>query len=209
MMKNKHIKAKGKIVRNFGINIYGNPKFDRILAKRSTHSGMHGLKKTRRRKISEYGKQLLEKQKLKYTYGLRERQFRILFKRALKMKGITGELLIILLESRLDNILFRMGFAPTREAARQLTLHGHILINDRKHNISSRQMRSGDIITVKTANRSKALMQRYLEENANRPLPEWVQVDKTSLKGEILRLPMRSEIQSVANEQLVVELYSK
>ncbi len=199
---------KGRIVRRFSSNIYGNPKFDRLLGKRSNPPGQHGPSLSRR-KVSEYGQQLIEKQKLKYTYGLLEKQFRLVFKRALRDKGITGDNLLILLESRLDNVVFRMGWAATRDQARQLVVHGHLKVNGRRVNVPSYQLSEGDVISVKDSSRSKALVSRYLEENASRPVPEWVIVDKDNLTATVERLPLREEIQSEANEQLVVELYSK
>jgi len=199
---------KGKIVRRFGVNIYGNPKFDRLLARRQNPPGMHGGNKGRR-KISEYGKQLIEKQKLKYTYGLRERQFRVTFKRALRHKGITGDNLMIMLESRLDNTVFRMGMAPTRDAARQLILHGHLKVNNRRVNIASFQITPNDTVTVKESTRSRGLVQRYVDENISAEIPEWVSVDRDNLKATVDRVPLREEIPTIANEQLVVELYSK
>ena len=199
---------KGKIVRRFGVNIYGNPKFDRLLARRQNPPGMHGGYKGRR-KISEYGKQLIEKQKLKYTYGLRERQFRITFKRALRHKGITGDNLMVMLESRLDNTVFRMGMAPTRDAARQLILHGHLKVNNRRVNIASFQVTQNDTVTVKESTRSRGLVQRYVDENISAEIPEWVSVDRDNLKATVDRVPLREEIPTIANEQLIVELYSK
>ncbi|MDP6449263.1 MAG: 30S ribosomal protein S4 [Lentisphaeria bacterium] len=199
---------KGKIVRRFGVNIYGNPKFDRLLARRQNPPGMHGGFKGRR-KISEYGKQLIEKQKLKYIYGLRERQFRVTFKRALRHKGITGDNLMVMLESRLDNTVFRMGMAPTRDAARQLILHGHLKVNNRRVNIASFQVTQNDTVTVKESTRSRGLVQRYVDENISAEIPEWVSVDRDNLKATVDRVPMREEIPTIANEQLVVELYSK
>ena len=199
---------KGKIVRRFGVNIYGNPKFDRLLARRQNPPGMHGGNKGRR-KISEYGKQLIEKQKLKYTYGLRERQFRVTFKRALRHTGITGDNLMIMLESRLDNTVFRMGMAPTRDAARQLILHGHLKVNNRRVNIASFQITPNDTVTVKESTRSRGLVQRYVDENISAEIPEWVSVDRDNLKATVDRVPLREEIPTIANEQLVVELYSK
>ncbi len=199
---------KGKVCRRFGINIYGNPKYDRLLAKRPTPPGDHGPKQ-RRRKTSEYGQQLVEKQKLKYAYGLREKEFRHVFRRALAQKGITGDNLLILLESRLDNVVFRLRWAATRDQARQLVLHGHLKVNNRRVNVPSYQVREGDVITVKDSSRSQALVNRYVEENASRPAVDWLTVDGDNLKGEVVRLPLREEIQTVANEQLVVELYSK
>jgi len=199
---------KGKIVRRFGINIYGNPKFDRLLARRQNPPGMHGGNKGRR-KMSEYGKQLIEKQKLKYTYGLGERQFRITFKRALRQKGITGDNLMIMLESRLDNTVFRMGMAPTRDAARQLILHGHLKVNNRRVSIASFQVNQNDTVTVKESTRSRGLVQRYVDENISAEIPEWVSIDRDNLKATVDRVPLREEIPTIANEQLVVELYSK
>jgi len=199
---------KGKIVRRFGVNIYGNPKFDRLLARRQNPPGMHGGFKGRR-KISEYGKQLIEKQKLKYIYGLRERQFRVTFKRALRHKGVTGDNLMVMLESRLDNTVFRMGMAPTRDAARQLILHGHLKVNNRRVNIASFQVTQNDTVTVKESTRSRGLVQRYVDENISAEIPEWVSVDRDNLKATVDRVPMREEIPTIANEQLVVELYSK
>ena len=199
---------KGKIVRRFGVNIYGNPKYDRLLARRQNPPGMHGGFKGRR-KISEYGKQLIEKQKLKYIYGLRERQFRVTFKRALRHKGITGDNLMVMLESRLDNTVFRMGMAPTRDAARQLILHGHLKVNNRRVNIASFHVTQNDTVTVKESTRSRGLVQRYVDENISAEIPEWVSVDRDNLKATVDRVPMREEIPTIANEQLVVELYSK
>jgi small subunit ribosomal protein S4 len=199
---------KGKIVRRFGLNIYGNPKFDRLLSRRTNPPGQHGPNQARR-KVSEYGQQLIEKQKMKQTYGLLERQFRVFFKRALSKKGITGDNLLIMLESRLDNLIYRAGWAGTRSQARQLINHGHLKVNGRRVSIPSFQASEGDIISVKDSNKSKALINRYVEENASRPLQDWIVVDKDNLTLNVERLPLREDIQSEANEQLVVELYSK
>ena len=199
---------KGKIVRRFKSNIYGNPKYDRLLSKKPNPPGIHGPNQGRK-KLSEYGEQLIEKQKIKYTYGMREKQFRILFSIASRQKGITGDNLLILLESRLDNAVFRSGLAATRDQARQLISHGHLKVNDRKVNVASYRIKEGDKISVKDSVRSKALIQRMSEENASRPASEWIAVDKNNLTAEIIRLPIREEIQSPGNEQLVVELYSK
>jgi small subunit ribosomal protein S4 len=196
--------AKGKIVRRFGVNIYGNPKFDRLLARRSNPPGVHGANKGRR-KVSEYGRQLLEKQKIKYTYGMGERSFRVMFKRALHQQGVTGDNLMVLLECRLDNVIYRMGMAPTRDAARQLILHGHLKINNRRVNIASFQVSPNDTVTVKDSTRSRGLVQRYLEENISAEVPEWVSVDRENLKSSVLRAPLREELPTIANEQL----YSK
>lgn len=199
---------KGKIVRRFGVNIYGNPKFDRMLAKKPHGPGMHGATQ-QRRKISEYATQLLEKQKLKYTYGLGEKQFRIVYFRALNSAGITGDNMMILLESRLDNVIYRLGLAPTRDAAKQMTTHGHVKVNGRRVNIPSFSVKPGDVVTTKESTKSKNLVRRGLEESTSREVPGWLYIDKDNLGGQVLRLPMREEIPSIANERLVVELYSK
>ena len=203
----KYSGNKGKICRRFGVNLFGNMKYDRVLAKRPNPPGVHGANAARK-KLSEFGKQLVEKQKLKITYGLREKQFRITFDRAAKLKGVTGNNLMTLLEARLDNVIYRLGFAPTRSAARQLVGHGHIRINGRRCNIPSYSVRPGDIVTLKDSSRSKALVQRHLDA-ARGETPEWVSLIKDELKGEIVRLPEREEIPSVADELMVVELYSK
>lgn len=199
---------KGKIVRRFGVNLFGNPKFDRLLAKRPNPPGPHGQMKGRR-KISEYGQQLLEKQKLKLAYGIREKQFTFYYEKALTKHGITGLNLMILLEMRLDNVVYRMGMAPTRDAARQLVLHGHLKVNGRRVNIPSYQMRAGDIVSFKESPKSQALAKRWIEEASHRDSPEWVTVQRDQQRGQVMREPISEEIPRVANEQLVVELFSK
>ena len=203
----KYSGNKGKICRRFGVNLFGNMKYDRVLAKRPNPPGQHGANAARK-KLSEYGKQLVEKQKLKITYGLREKQFRITFERAAKLSGVTGNNLMMLLEARLDNVVYRLGFAPSRSAARQLVGHGHVRINGRRCNIASYSVRPGDVVSLKEASRSKALVQRNLDA-ARIEQPEWLNLVKEELKGEVVRLPEREEIPSVADELMVVELYSK
>lgn len=204
----KYQGTKGKICRRFGVNLFGNLKYDRLLAKRPNPPGVHGANAARK-KVSEYGRQLIEKQKLKIMYGLREKQFRIIFDRAHRKSGITGHNLLLLLEARLDNVVYRMGWAPTRSAARQLVSHGHICVNGRKVNVSSYSVREGEEITVKDSSRSKALIQRNIESATTAEIPEWLIVTKEELKGQIARMPLREEMPSVADEQMVVELYSK
>ena len=150
-----------------------------------------------------------EKQKLKIMYGLREKQFRIIFQRAAQKKGITGDNLLQLLERRLDNVIYRLGFAPTRTAARQLVNHGHVKINGRRVNIPSFTVREGEEISVKDQDRSKALVQRNLELSSRREVPQWLILTKEELKGQIARMPLREEMPSVADELMIVELYSK
>ncbi len=204
----RYTESKGKLVRRFGVNIFGNPKFDKLLGKRPNAPGQHGQSKGRK-KVSEYGQQLVEKQKLKFTYGVREKQFRLYYEKALRHEGITGDNLMVLLESRLDSVVYRMGMAPSRDSARQLILHGHLKVNDRRVNVPSFQVRAGDIISTKDNSRSQALVKRWLEESTHREIPEWVLVQADQLRGQVVRLPVAEEIPRVANEQLVVELYSK
>ena len=200
--------AKGKICRRFGVNLFENPKYDRLLSKRSHPPGMHGPNQRRRRR-SDYGEQLDEKQKLKFAYGLRERQMRGVFKMAHRQDGVTGDNLLILLESRLDNVVFRMRWAATRDQARQLVRHGHVKVNGRRVNVPSFGVSENDKISVKDSPRSQALIRRYIEESSGRPTVEWLESDNDKLVGQVIRLPLRDEIQCDANEQLVVELLSK
>jgi small subunit ribosomal protein S4 len=169
--------------------------------------GMHGQR--RGKKMSDYGVQLREKQRLRRQYGVQERQFRVFFSRAVQKRGITGEQLLQMLESRLDNLVFRMGLASSRRAARQLVLHGHALLNGRRASAPSLIVRPGSVIQVKERAKSKELATRNLETCQGRQVPVWLSVDTKKLSGEFLRLPTRDEIAPVVNEQLVVELYSK
>lgn len=204
----KYSGNKAKICRRFGVNLFGNLKFDRILEKRPNPPGVHGASAARK-KLSEYGQQLNEKQKLKITYGLREKQFRITFKRAAAKQGKTGDNLLQLLERRLDNVIYRLGFAPTRTAARQLVNHGHVKINGRKVDIPSYCVKESEEITIKDSDRSKALLQRNLESSSRREVPQWLILTKEELKGMVARMPLREEMPSVADELMIVELYSK
>jgi small subunit ribosomal protein S4 len=203
----KYSVNKGKLCRRFGTNLFGNLKFDKLLAKRSNPPGQHGAAATRK-KLSEFGRQLKEKQKLKIAYGLREKQFKIIFERSMKMKGVTGDNLLRQLELRLDNVVFRLGFAPGRTAARQLVGHGHVSVNGRRTNIPSYTVREGDVITVKDASKSKALVQRGLD-SARSDVPQWLILEKDEMKGSIARLPLKEEIPVLADEHMIVELYSK
>jgi len=198
-------KAKGKIVRRLGLNIYGNQKFDRLLEKRPTPPGMH----TRRRgRPSEYGLQLVEKQKLRFCYGMTERQFRTLFAKAKNMKGITGYNMLMLLERRLDNVVYRLGMASTRSQARQMVKHGHILMNGHKATIPSQLVSVDDRISVKDKKSSKGIVSDLLEAN-HRDVPSWLALDLKAAEGLMVRIPEREEIPTIADEQLIVEFYSK
>lgn len=161
------------------------------------------------RKLSDYGFQLREKQKVRKTYGLLERQFRRYFYDAERKKGITGEVLLQLIESRLDNTVYRMGFAPNRRRARQLISHGHILVNGKKVNLPSYAVKEGDLVEVKESSKNIPEIVDSLSRSEHRGIPAWVEVDGVTLKGKVLRIPSRDEIQLPVQEQLIVELYSK
>jgi small subunit ribosomal protein S4 len=198
-------KARGKIVRRLGVNIFGNPKFDRLLEKKAYPPGQHGR---RRMRISDYGTQLAEKQKLRFCYGLSERQFRTLFDRAKAKQGITGDVMMELLERRLDNVIYRLGMAATRVQARQLAKHGHFCINGRKVSTPSITVAPDDKITVRKNERSERLVKEQVE-SGKRDIPPWMVLDEKSLSALIIRDPAREEIPTIADEQLVVEFYSK
>ena len=191
-----------KIARKFGEPVFGEDKY---FEKRNYPSGQHGLAR-KRKKVSEYGTQLKEKQKVKYTYGVLERQFRNIYKKASRMKGQKGENLLFLLESRLDNLVYRMGVAPTRAAARQLVSHCHITVNGEVCNIPSSIVKPGDVIAVRE--RSKSLEVITNAVGAARKY-SWIEFDAKNLSGKYLNVPVREEIPENINEQLIVELYSK
>ena len=199
--------AKGKLVRKFGENIFGNPKYDRLLNRKPYTPGQHG--QSRRSKLSNYGIQLKEKQKIKFMYGLLEKQFRLTFERADKMIGETGTNMLKILESRLDNVVFRLGFAPSRPSARQLVNHKHFTVNGKIVNIPSYIVSPGDIIEVR--NKSKKIdiiLESMKRIKGDISLP-WLSIDKAKMRGTFISVPDRDEMQSTVNEQLVVELYSK
>ena len=175
------------------------------LAKRPYAPGIHGT--SRRKKISEYGIQLQEKQKVRFMYGLNEKQFRRLFEKASKMKGIAGENFLKLLESRLDNLVYRMGLATTRRGARQIVNHGHILVNDKKVDIPSYTCKPGDVISVKENSLEHKAILNALEQNIK--TPTFVEFDKKKLTGKYLRLPERNELNAEINESLIVEFYNR
>jgi small subunit ribosomal protein S4 len=193
-----------RISRRFGQAIFGPSKY---LERKNYGPGMHGPKA--RRKNSDYALGLIEKQKLRYYYGLLERQFHNVYLRALKRRGITGQTMLRILETRLDSVIYHLGFANTRAAARQLVTHGHIKVNGRKVNIPSFALKANDLIEVKDTNVSKQLVTHNLELSTSRVVPEWVALNKEGLKGTVLRLPAREDIQPIANEQAVVEFYSR
>ena len=174
--------------------------------KRGYAPGQHG--QNMRRKVSEYGLQLREKQKVRRIYGLLEQQFHNYFVKADRKKGITGENLLQMLECRLDNIVYRLGFAPSRKSARQLVRHRHFLVNDRIVDIPSCQIKVGDVVRVKDKSKSMDVIHIALKESRGEEIP-WLRLNKASLEGELLEIPKRDEIPTPAQEQLIVELYSK
>ena len=199
----RYIGPKSRISRRFGEAIFGP---DKVLAKRNFPPGQHG--NDRRRKQSEYGSQLAEKQKAKYTYGVLERQFRNLFEKAAKSEGITGEVLLQLLESRLDNVVFRLGIAPTRAAARQLVGHKHITVDGKVLNIASYSVKPGQVIAVREKSKSLEVIDAALAGFNHSKYP-WLEWDDNTKSGKFLHRPERADIPETIKEQLIVELYSK
>jgi small subunit ribosomal protein S4 len=193
-----------RISRRFGTPIFGPTKY---LERRNYGPGVHGPKS--RRKHTDYGLGLIEKQKLRYYYGLMERQFRGVYERALKRRGVTGEQMLQILETRLDNVVFHLGFATTRASARQLVGHGHVRVNGRKVNIPSFALKVNDVIEVKDTSVSRQLATKNLELATSRAVPDWLSLNKETFKGTVMRIPTRDEIQPIANEQAVVEFYSR
>ena len=194
---------KSKIARKFGEPIFGP---DKVLSKKNYPPGQHG--NSRRRKTSEYGIQLREKQRAKYTYGVLEKQFRLIFEKATRSRGITGEVLLQLLESRLDNVVFRLGVAPTRAAARQLVSHRHITVNGKVVNIPSYTVKAGDIVGVREKSKSLLVVTNALA-GFNHSKYAWLEWDNSSMSGKYLHIPERTDIPENIKEQLIVELYSK
>lgn len=194
---------KTKIARKFGEAIFGD---DKSFEKRNYPPGQHGLAK-RRSKRSEYAMQLQEKQKAKYTYGILERQFRNLFEKASRSKGITGEILLQLCESRLDNVVYRMGISPSRRGARQLVSHRHITVNGEIVNIPSYTLKTGDVVAVRE--KSKSLTAIVSSVSNNSSIYEWLNWNTDTMQGTFISVPERIQIPENINEQFIVELYSK
>ena len=199
----RYIGPKSRIARRFGEAIFG---ADKVLSKRNFPPGQHG--NGRRRKSSEYGIMLAEKQKAKYTYGLLEKQFRNLFDKAASAPGITGELLLQSLECRLDNVVYRLGIAPTRAAARQLVSHKHIVLNGKVVNIPSCAVKPGDVVGVREKSKSLEVIENSLAGFNHSKYP-WIEWDESLKAGKFLHVPAREDIPENIKEQLIVELYSK
>ena len=193
-----------RISRRFGIPLFGPDKY---LERRNYGPGVHGPKS--RRKHTDYGLGLIEKQKLRYFYGLMERQFRGVYEKALRRRGVTGEQMLQILETRLDNVVYHLGFAITRAAARQMVTHGHVKVNGRKVNIPSYALKVNDTVEVRESNVSRQLATKNLELSTSKVVPDWLSLNKEAFKGVVMRIPTRDEIHPIANEQAVVEFYSR
>jgi small subunit ribosomal protein S4 len=193
-----------RISRRFGLPIFGPSKY---LERRNYGPGVHGPKS--RRKHTDYGLGLIEKQKFRYFYGLMEKQFRGVYEKALSRRGVTGETMLQILETRLDNVVYHLGLANTRAAARQMVCHGHITVNGRKVGIPSFALKVNQVIEVKNHNVSRQLATKNLEAAVSRAVPDWLSFNKEEFKGTVQRIPTREEIQPIANEQAVVEFYSR
>ena len=194
---------KTKISRKFGEPIFG---ADKSFEKKNYPPGQHGINK-RRQKKSEYAIQLMEKQKAKFLYGILEKQFRNLFEKASRSKGITGEVLLQLCESRLDNVVFRMGLSKSRRGARQLVSHEHIQVNGKVCNIASRTIKVGDVVGVREKSKSLSIIEESLSTNES--IYEWITWDNNKMEGVFNNIPTREQITENIKEQLIVELYSK
>ena len=193
-----------RISRRFGLPIFGPSKY---LERRNYGPGVHGPKS--RRKHTDYGLGLIEKQKFRYFYGLMEKQFRGVYEKALRRRGVTGEQMLQILETRLNNVVYHLGLANTRAAARQMVCHGHITVNGRKVGIPSFALKVNNVIEVKNHNVSRQLATKNLEGSVSRAVPDWLSFNKEEFKGTVQRIPTREEIQPIANEQAVVEFYSR
>ena len=193
-----------RISRRFGTPIFGPSKY---LERKNYPPGAHGPKS--RRKNTEYALGLMEKQKMRYYYGLLEGQFRRVYKKALRQRGITGETMLQILETRLDNIVYNLGFGTSRASARQMIGHGHVKVNGSKVDIPSYAVKVNDVIEMKETSVSRQMATRNLELSTSRSVPDWLSVNRDGFKGSLLRLPTRADIQPIANEQTVVEFYSR
>jgi small subunit ribosomal protein S4 len=196
---------RAKISRRFGVSLFGPSK---AFERRNFPPGQHGVRAGRKKK-SEYSVALGEKQKLRFQYGVLEKQFRGYYEEAARRRGVTGVILLQLLETRLDNVCYRAGFANTRQAARQLVNHGHILVNGRAVDIASFQVKPGDVIKVGAKPSAQQLAVRMMDLTQANPTPDWLEVDRDKMEATVSRVPERSDIDPIVNEQLIVELYSR
>ncbi|MBM3889642.1 MAG: 30S ribosomal protein S4 [Verrucomicrobia bacterium] len=195
---------KQRISRRYGVPIFGPHK---VLEKRAYPPGQHGPRA--RRKLTDFARGLAEKQKLRYCYGLLERQFRRYFDEAKSRRGNTAEHLMQILETRLDNVIFRLGYASSRPAARQLVGHGHVKVNGHRVNVPSFNVKAGDVIEIRDNARSRQMVTKSLESPVQRAVPDWLTLNKEAVRGQVMRLPTMDETQPVANVQAIVEFYSR
>jgi len=201
----RFIGPKDKIARRFGVALFGPSK---ALERRNYPPGPHGMRSGRRKK-SDYAVALGEKQKLKLQYGILEKQFRGYYEEAARRRGITGDILLQLIETRLDNVCFRLGFGNSRQASRQFVNHGHILVNGKKVDIPSYQCKPGDVIKVSAKASSQQLGLRFMDLTQAIPLKDWLTLDRDSMEGKVARIPELEDIDSIVNVQFIVELYSR
>jgi small subunit ribosomal protein S4 len=193
-----------KISRRFGVPIFGPSKY---LERKNYPPGIHGPKF--RRKYTEYALALHEKQKLRNYYGLMEKQFRGIYDKAIRRRGITGEIMLQILETRLDNVIYHLGFGNSRAQARQIVVHGHLKVNGIKVNVPSYALKVNDVIEVKDTTVSRQLVTKNLEVSTSRAVPEWLILNKDAFSGSMVQVPTRDQIQPIANEQVIVEFYSR
>lgn len=197
---------RAKISRRFGVALFGSSA--KTLERRPFPPGQHGLRAGRKKK-SDYSIALGEKQKLRFQYGVLEKQFRAYYEEAARRRGVTGEILLQLLETRLDNVCFRLGFGNSRAAARQIVNHGHVLVNGKRVDVPSYQVKPGDKIKIGGKPSSQQLALRMMDLTQSVPLVDWLSVDREAMEGTVERVPERSDIDPIVNEQLIVELYSR
>ena len=193
-----------RISRRFNTPVFGPSKY---LERRPFPPGQHGPRA--RRKVSEYALGLGEKQKLRFHYGLMEKQFRGIYEKAASQRGVTGEIMLQILELRLDNVVFHLGFATSRAGARQMVSHGHVLVNGRKVNIPSYALKVNDVIEIKDSSASRQMANANMEMSTSRAVPDWLSLNKDAYRGVVMRVPTKDDIQPIANEQSVVEFYSR
>ena len=193
-----------RLSRRFNTPLFGSSKY---LERKPYPPGVHG--QSRRRKATDYALALAEKQKMRYYYGLMEKQFRGIYEKAIRRRGVTGEIMLQILETRLDSVVHNLGFGYTRAQARQMVTHGHVLVNGKRARTPSIALQEGDKVEIKHSEKSRHLADKNLEYSTSRTVPEWLELDKAAYTGSISRMPTREDIEPVANEQTIVEFYSR
>ena len=193
-----------RLSRRFNTPLFGSSKY---LDRKPYPPGQHG--QSRRRKATDYALALAEKQKMRFYYGLMEKQFRGVYEKAIRRRGVTGEIMLQILETRLDSVVFNIGFGYTRSQARQMVAHGHILVNGKRARTPSIALCEGDVVEIKSVEKSRHLADKNLEYSTSRIVPEWLTLDKAAYSGTINRIPTREDIEPIANEQTIVEFYSR